>query len=195
MSRLDVGPSRSLTELRLQTSDPGPWAEEVRALPHVEEVEELEKGPSGIHIRVVHRTSEFVPIFRELHLMRRFPFTIQRGEASWVVVAPEAKMRELLRLLKERAPAAAIESVRHSDAPGASGPLTARQADLLSRAIAAGYFEVPRKVTLTDLAKHLGMAPSSLSEGLAIVEKKLLKDWPAPAGAGMPGPEPRDVPW
>ena len=44
--------------------------------------------------------------------------------------------------------------------------------------MAAGYFEVPRKVTLTTLAKNLGMAASSLSEGLAIVEKKLLSQWP-----------------
>ena len=187
LSRLDVGRNRSLTEVVLHVPDPGPWAEEVRRLPLVEEVEELEGGPNAVHLRVIHRTSEFIPIFRELRLMRRFPFTIQAGDASWVVVAPAPKIRLLLGRLREKVPDAAIESVRHSEEPGAGGILTARQAELLRRAMAAGYFEVPRRITLTDLAKTLGMAVSSLSEALAIVEKKLLERWPTggpPPGAG-----------
>lgn len=179
LSRLDVARSRSLTEVVLHVPETGPWAEEVRRLPLVEEVEELEGGPNAVHLRVIHRTSEFIPIFRELRLMRRFPFTIHGGEASWVVVAPAPKIRMLLDRLREKVPNAAIESVRHSDGPGAAGVLTPRQAELLRRAMAAGYFEVPRRITLTDLAQTLGMAASSLSEALAIVEKKLLERWPA----------------
>lgn len=185
LSRLDVAKNRSLTEVVLHVPEPGPWAEEVRRLPLVEEAEELEGGPNAVHLRVIHRTSEFIPIFRELRLMRRFPFTIQAGDAAWVVVAPAAKIRLLLGRLKEKVPDATIESVRHSEEPGAAGVLTPRQAELLRRAMAAGYFEVPRRITLTDLARTLGMAVSSLSEALAIVEKKLLERWPA--GGPPPG--------
>lgn len=152
---------------------------EMRRLPQVDEVEQLESGPDFVHLRVVHRTSPFVPIFRELRLMRRFPFSIEAGEASWVVVAPASKARVLLDRIREQVPGAAVEAVRHSDPRTRSGPLTPRQADLLRRAVAAGYFEVPRLITLTDLAKRLDLAPSSLSEALAIVEKKLLERWPA----------------
>jgi len=42
--------------------------------------------------------------------------------------------------------------------------------------MAAGYFEVPRRVTLTELAERIGVAVSSLSEMLAVVEKKLLQE-------------------
>lgn len=179
LSRLDLDPERSITEVRLHVPEPGPWAAEVRALPEVEHVEELESGTSMVHLRVVHRTSEFVPIFRELQLLRRFPFSIRSGEASWVIVAPPSKVRQLLDRLRERTPEARLESVRHADPLAPPGGLTPRQADLLRRALAAGYFEVPRRITLTDLAKNLGMAASSLSEALAIVEKKLLEHWPA----------------
>ncbi len=179
LSRLDVDRRRSLSEVRLHSAEPGPWAEELRRLPNVVEVEELEGGTLDTHLRVVHRTSEFIPIFRDLRLMRRFPFTIQAGEASWVVVAPESKVRLLLRRLREQVPSVALESVRHSDPSRPSGPLTPRQAELLRRAMSLGYFEVPRRITLTSLAKNFGMAPSSLSEALAIVEKKLLEHWPA----------------
>lgn len=179
LSRLDVDRGRSLTEIELHVPDAGPWADEIRALAQVSDVEELEGAPGKIHLRVVHRTSGFIPIFRELRLMRRFPFTIRAGDAFWVIVAPESKHRALFERIHAEAPSAVIESIRHSDPEGPNGPLTPRQADLLRRAMAAGYFEVPRKVTLTGLAKNLGMAASSLSEGLAIVEKKLLERWPA----------------
>lgn len=190
LSRLDIDRRRSLTEVQLRTAEAGAWAEEIGALPQVEEVEALESEPDRIHLRVIHRTSEFVPIFRELHLMRRFPFEIRAGEASWVVVAPESKIRLLLRRLEAQAPGATLESVRHTDPGRTSGPLTPRQADLLRRAMAAGYFEVPRKITLTGLARHLEMAPSSLSEALAIVEKKLLERWPTGDGPGSAGASP-----
>ncbi len=179
-SRLDVDRVTSLTEIVLRVPEPMGWAEELRSLPQVREVEELERSADRLHLRVVHRPSRFIPIFRELRLMRRFPFTIRAGEAAWVVVAPEAKQRALLARIRAEAPDADIESVRHSEDRGPWGPLTPRQADLLRRALAAGYFEVPRKVTLTALAGSLGMAASSLSEALATVEKKLLEKWPLP---------------
>lgn len=181
LSRLDLGKNRSLTEVRLHAPDVEGLAESLRSAARVDGVEELGRGPRTVDLRVVHPTSVFVPIFRELRLMRRFPFRITAGVARWVVVAPRSKARDLLARLREATPGATLESVRHVE-PGASPDgLTLRQADLLRRAVAAGYFEVPRKITLTHLARTLGMAPSSVSEGLAIVERKLLESRTPPA--------------
>lgn len=179
LSRLDLGQLRSLTEIRLHASDSASLVGALRGLPQVEALDELETAPGEVHLRVINRTSEFVPIFRELRIMRRFPFTIEGGVGSWVVVAPQTQIERLMARVRERAPSAVVEAVRHTDPTRPTGPLTRRQADLLRRALAAGYFEVPRRVTLTALAKNLGMAASSLSEALAIVEKKLLERWPA----------------
>ncbi len=178
MSRLDLDRGRSLSDVRVHAPAPGPWLEAVRALPPVEEAEELEATADGIHLRVVHRTSPFVAIFRELRLMRRFPFVIDAGVASWVVVAPERKIRELLAQLQKAAPSATLASIRRAVPGGGDGVLTARQADLLRRAMAAGYFEVPRRISLTELAARLDLSASSLSETLAVAEKKLLENWP-----------------
>jgi len=178
LSRLDVDRSRSLTEIQVNASTPDGWADTIRGLPGVSSVEELARAIGRIHLRVVHTTSPFIPIFRELRLMRRFPFTIKKGDALWVIIAPKSKHRTLLARLRAQAPHAVIESVRHSRIDGTDEPLTPHQAELLRRAVAAGYFEVPRRITLTRLAKQLGMAVSSLSEALAIVEKKLVERWP-----------------
>ena len=181
-SRHDLDPTHSLAEVLLHVPGPGGWSEAVAALPLVDEVETLVETASSVHLRVVHRTSEFVPIFRELHLERRFPFEIRGGEAAWVLIASAPKVRALVERIRERAPEARLESVRHAHVEEYSGALTPRQADLLRRAMAAGYFEVPRRVSLSELARRLGMAASTLSEGLAIVEKKLVERWPGTAG-------------
>lgn len=177
LSRLDVGRGRSLSEVRLHVPEPGPWSDELRALDAVRSVELLASTPSEVRLRVIHRTSPFVSVFRSLRLMRRFPFTIRGGEASWIVLASEQKTRELIERLAERAPGVALESVRRSEADARDETLTPRQRELLQRAMAAGYFEVPRRITLTRLAAREGMAISSLSEALAVVEKKLLDRW------------------
>jgi predicted DNA binding protein len=174
LSRLDLGARKSLTEVRLHVPEPGPWAEEIQSLGQVDEAELLSSSPSEVHLRVIHRTSPFVPIFRELRLMRRFPFTIRAGEASWVVVASERKHRQLIERLAERKVGVVLESVRRSEGGTSEQTLTSRQNELFQRAMAAGYFEVPRKITLTHLAAREGMAISSLSESMAIVEKKLM---------------------
>jgi predicted DNA binding protein len=53
--------------------------------------------------------------------------------------------------------------------------LTEIQQQLLSQAMAAGYFAVPRGITLTDLARRLDRSKSAVSEAIAIIEKKLLE--------------------
>ncbi|HZY91986.1 MAG TPA: helix-turn-helix domain-containing protein [Thermoplasmata archaeon] len=182
LSRLDLGANRSLSEVRLHVPGPGPWAETLGAADQVEKVELLASGPSEVRLRVIHRTSPLVPIFRDLRLMRRFPFSIRGGEAVWFVTASEGKIRQLLDRLSSRTAAVTLESVRHDEATTATETLTPRQNELFQRAMAAGYFDVPRKITLTRLAGQEGMAISSLSEALAVVEKKLLDRRPPLSG-------------
>src|SRR5579875_1447636 len=100
LSRLDVDRSRSLTEIQVNASTPDGWADTIRGLPGVSSVEELARAIGRIHLRVVHTTSPFIPIFRELRLMRRFPFTIKKGDALWVIIAPKSKHRTLLARLR-----------------------------------------------------------------------------------------------
>lgn len=47
-----------------------------------------------------------------------------------------------------------------------NGQLTAEQRDALSRAVSAGYYEVPRRTTLVDLARELGISDTATSQRL-----------------------------
>jgi len=53
--------------------------------------------------------------------------------------------------------------------------LTARQEQILGTALAQGYFEFPRKISLTNLSELVGVRPSTLSEILRSAERRVLE--------------------
>ena len=60
-----------------------------------------------------------------------------------------------------------LVNVHGADPPGsAPNYLTDAQAEALSAALELGYFEVPRRATLTDLATELGVSDSAVSQRL-----------------------------
>ena len=61
--------------------------------------------------------------------------------------------------------------------------LTDRQEEALRIAYERGYFEIPRRATLDDVAAELGITPSSASERLRraqteLVEETVATTWP-----------------
>lgn len=71
-----------------------------------------------------------------------------------------------------------IESVRPADelsGAGDNGILTSTQLEALGAALEAGYYDIPRDVTLRDLAESLGVSASSLSERIRRAEARLVR--------------------
>jgi predicted DNA binding protein len=65
--------------------------------------------------------------------------------------------------------------------------LTNRQREALRTAYEPGYFEVPRRVSLQDLATELGISASSASERLRRAQTQLLEETVATAWPPLPG--------
>ncbi|MEM2346002.1 MAG: helix-turn-helix domain-containing protein [Archaeoglobaceae archaeon] len=53
--------------------------------------------------------------------------------------------------------------------------ITLREEEILKIALQKGFFDYPRKIRLEELAKQLGMAPSTLSEIMRRGQKKILQ--------------------
>jgi len=53
--------------------------------------------------------------------------------------------------------------------------LTERQEQVLGTALAQGYFEFPRRISLTGLSELVGVRPSTLSEILRGAERRVLE--------------------
>lgn len=61
----------------------------------------------------------------------------------------------------------------HMDDP--AGQLTDRQKEILRTALAAGYYDIPRRATQRDLAAELGLSRGTVGDHLRRVEAKIIQ--------------------
>lgn len=174
--RMELGKGLTLFDVSVQSENgEGGWSEELRRFTGVKDVELVDASEGSESCRVVYRGKTFIPLLKELKLLRHFPFPVQSGVATWTVVGPEERVRALLKALENEAAGVQVDAVHHGPLPTATSILTPRQQQILRRAIAEGYFDVPRRISLTELAPKIGVAISTLSVTLAVIEKKIVE--------------------
>jgi predicted DNA binding protein len=86
-----------------------------------------------------------------------------------------SELRTVLEFAARTASAFQVISIRRRPLRSHLPVFTDAQHELLTKAMAAGYFAVPRGITLTELARRLDRRKSGISEAIAIVERKLLE--------------------
>jgi hypothetical protein len=185
LNRTDVRPGCSVSDYWISGLPAGLWAREILAYPDVVQVDSLaEVGDGGLY-RITYRDPPVVGLYRRLRLPLQFPLRIQAGFIRWEVVARYSEFQEILGHARSVDPAVSIVSIRRRPLRAHLPMLTTSQHELLSQAMAAGYFAVPRCITLTALARKLQKSKSSISESLALIEKKLFETVLRPGG--VPG--------
>lgn len=108
----------------------------------------------------------------------QFPIDFQAGEGRWLLISSKEAANQFYHaLVAAEADVVILSSVPfvHHDT------LTTRQSEILKGAIERGYYDYPRRITLTKLAKEMGMAKSSLSEALVKVEHHIIQELTSPA--------------
>jgi predicted DNA binding protein len=174
LNRTDLSRDTSVSDYWIGGEAPGVWAEEIASYSDVLHVESLAEVADGCIYRVTYRNPPVIDHFRRLRLPMQFPLKIQAGRITWEVIARRAELEQTLAYARSRDPELQISSIRHRPLHSHLPMLTEAQARLLTQAMDAGYFAVPRGTTLTDLARRLGRSKSALSEALARIEEKLL---------------------
>ncbi|MGD0589126.1 MAG: helix-turn-helix domain-containing protein [Thermoplasmata archaeon] len=172
------------------------WTSAIGVYPDVIEVETLEFGFSSGRYRVRFRQSKFSHVWRSLDFLARFPRTVVNGSMTSEAIAWKSRLASILdtlsaigvepRLLSlRRVPGrknSVSVSVAHSDHPARLVTMTPVQRGLFRQAMVSGYFDVPRRITVTELAKKVSRTKSSVSVMLCRVERSLA-DSAAQAGA------------
>jgi predicted DNA binding protein len=132
------------------------------------------RGSTARYFAVVRRP-RFVALASDLQALLRFPQTVANGRYLVEVAAPVSRLRELVKGLRRISDH--VEVLRFGHDPMRSFPptLTSHQHFFLRQALDAGYFDVPRRVTLTGLAARLHRSKSSLSQTLARIERELVE--------------------
>jgi predicted DNA binding protein len=175
LNRTERTPEQSVSDYWISGEPPGVWAREIASYPDVAKVDSLAEVGDGCLYRITYRDPPVVQLYRRLGLPFQFPLRIQAGFIVWEVVARYSDFEQILAHARSVDPEVSIVSIRRRVLRSHLPLLTPTQQELLSQAMAAGYFAVPRGITLTALARRLGRSKSGISESLALIEKRLFE--------------------
>lgn len=98
------------------------------------------------------------------------PFEVRDGWVDWTIECSQNKVRQLINCFKQQAIPHRLVSTRRIT----TRLLTPRQRQVFDIAIREGFYEVPRRITLTALAELLGVAKSTLSAQLQRIESTVI---------------------
>jgi len=156
------------------------WTEEIAASADVMEVDRIEASDDHARYRVRYHHAPMFRIASTFQVLLRLPTVIRNGSVTVQMIAWRSQLRELVGALQEAGADPRIVALgpdEPTSPPQATVVmLTPVQRTLFRQALATGYFEVPRRITLTQLAERVSRSKSSVSRTLAVVERKLAEN-------------------
>lgn len=188
---LDRIPARDgqtyLVRFEVDHIDPTIVERSIYANPNVMEVLLSAAGPGRRTFIVRSVPPPYMPTVERFYVLRWLPITVREGIADWTILCPRAEWSAFIADLKTHVPRVDILAVGVHSLRDPTGPLTRRQAQAYRQAVLDGYYAVPRRVSLSQLAQRLNCSKSTLSEVLARAEAKMLRtdvvDTPPPVPA------------
>jgi PAS domain S-box-containing protein len=133
---------------------------------------DIKEGEVLINIKV--KDSFIMRSLIESECILKYPITVQDGKGTWEIISPRKKIDALLELFDDIGIVYSIASIGALKKEEGQLALTKRQELVLEKALALGYYELPRRITLTELAEKLNIAKSTLSGILRRISKKLV---------------------
>ncbi|MXV64325.1 helix-turn-helix domain-containing protein [Natronorubrum sp. JWXQ-INN-674] len=110
---------------------------------------------------------------RESGMPIELPVEINDGEATIEVTGSRDRLAQLAEQLEQFGLQYRIEHVR--ERLHESQLLSERQLEVVAAAVEEGYYDTPRRCSLTELAGHLDIAKSTCSETLHRAEEAIIK--------------------
>ncbi|MCF2139124.1 MAG: helix-turn-helix domain-containing protein [Candidatus Lokiarchaeota archaeon] len=104
------------------------------------------------------------------NLILKYPIVVQSNQIFVDLIAERSKVDHLFDEFEVHS---VPYSIKHIGRFITNPVLTYKQEQVLKTALDLGYFEIPRKISLSLLAKRLQVAPTSLSEMFRRIFKRL----------------------
>ncbi len=157
----------------------------IRRMPGVRQAIEGESGGDRTTLLVVLDRPEICRASSDAAIIcLECPFSSTDEPSSWRFIARRTSdLRQIMTKLGREGIQARIEDVSPLDQ---KATLTGRQKEIMATAMAKGYFDFPRKISLTGLSQLVGVKPSTLSEILRSAERRIMQN-----AIEVPAPESR----
>ncbi|MHC1591922.1 MAG: helix-turn-helix domain-containing protein [Candidatus Helarchaeales archaeon] len=146
---------------------------DIKKHPSLVKLDVYSKGPDSYLINVKTKDPYLLVSLIKSEVLLEYPIRVQNGWTTWKVISDRSRISILLDKLKERSVEFRLKQIsQYKDKVS----LTRRQMEVLDLALKLGYYDIPRKITLTELAKKLKMSKSSLSELLRRITRKRIAE-------------------
>jgi len=150
---------------------------EIRNHESVFEFSVLEKEKNKVKFNVKTKDPYLLYGVIKYGVLVNFPVKVKEGYAYWKLISTRKRIDQLLTLFENKG--IDFELLRIGNSPyeidGHSSKLNFEEDKILEKAINSGFFEVPRKISLEELANELGKSKSALSVMLRkIIKKKVV---------------------
>jgi len=151
--------------------------EEIRRHPSVFEFNIIEKEENRAKFNIKTKDPYLLYAIIKCGVLVDFPVRVEDGFAYWRLISSRDRIDQLLTLFEEKN--IKFELLRIGISPynieDDKYKLNLDEIKILDKAISSGFFEIPRKISLEELANELGKSKSALSVMLRkIIKKKVL---------------------
>ncbi|MFX1391390.1 MAG: helix-turn-helix domain-containing protein [Promethearchaeota archaeon] len=151
--------------------------EEIKNHPSVFELNVIEKEENKVKFNIKTKDPYLLYAIIKCGVLVDFPVRVEDGYAYWRLISSRESIDQLLTLFEKKN--IDFELLRIGVSPyiieNNKSKLTFDESNILDKAISSGFFEIPRKISLEELANSLGKSKSALSVALRkIIKKKVL---------------------
>lgn len=169
---LSEGLLGTLVEIDPGPSDPEAIVTDLRQNPYIDDMEAIVPRKGKVLANLTVRECHACQTLAESDCFLTEATARGTDGLEWRILAPKkSSVEALVSRLQRRGLEVELRAVKTVKA---GGGLTDRQEQVISLAYRLGYFEFPKKVNLTQLARKLGVSKSTLSEILRAGEAKIL---------------------
>jgi predicted DNA binding protein len=112
----------------------------------------------------------FLRPMQDIGIIPHTPFEVRDGWVDWVFECPRENIRDLIVQFKNKGIPHRLVSTRSVS----SRLLTTRQREVFDVAMREGFYDVKRRITLTEMAGLLGISKSTLSAQLQRIENSIM---------------------
>ncbi|MHA1242286.1 MAG: helix-turn-helix domain-containing protein [Promethearchaeota archaeon] len=151
--------------------------EEVKNHKSVIDISILEKDEKRVRFNVKTKDPFLLYAIIRCGVLVNFPVRVREGYAYWRLVSKRESIDKLLTLFDQKGIEYTLLRIGNSpySVDDDKNKLTLDESTILNKAIASGFFEIPRKISLEELANTLGKSKSALSVTLRkIIKKKVM---------------------
>ena len=145
----------------------------IRRHPSIERVEVSRTDGDRVSAMVMNRTCRAGQVLATSDCFMVAAQSLDDGRVRWKLISGrEGSLQSLVEALRGAGCEVEVERV---GVVRDESLLTKRQEEVLALALREGYYETPKRIHLSDLAKRLNIAPSSLGEVLKRAEKAVIE--------------------